>query len=327
MSTQSILRANKTRNSRPVTLGSAANIVDMAIYHSLKQQGWNPCSTATCSHLCFSVPDDEHKKDRSSNNGVKAKCGCPTHYVLSEDENSCHPPKEFLLFSAGSAISRLLFDTNECPDAIVIGGQQQKQRGISAVAWDSKERNIFWIDPKASNIKRANENGAGATSLLNAVDENFKPFDIVFDEMRRLLFWTCESYNSINVSDSSGRSIGSVLSIHSFTTPATANNHHSGEDKYANLRPRHLALNSLKAHLYFSNDGRIERIRLDGMERVIISDRGSTIAGLAVDIQEGMLYWTDAGPRRIESSDLDGKSRKVLVAGLDSPSSIAVMGR
>jgi hypothetical protein len=63
------------------------------------------------------------------------------------------------------------------------------------------------------------------------------------------------------------------------------------------------------------------------MDRVIISNSGSSISGLAIDLNEGMLYWTDAGPKRIETSDLDGKNRKVLVAGLDSPSSIAVMGR
>jgi hypothetical protein len=189
MSTQSILRANKSGDTRPVTLGSASNIVDMAIYHNLKQRNqWNPCATASCSHLCFSVPVD--KKDPFSSNNVKAKCGCPTHYTLSSDGNNCTPPQDFLLFSAGASVSRLVFDTSECPDAVVIGGQQQKQRGISAVAWDSRYRHIFWVDPKSNNIKRANENGSGATTLiLNSVDENFKPYDVAFDEVRRLLFW------------------------------------------------------------------------------------------------------------------------------------------
>ncbi|OXA50506.1 Low-density lipoprotein receptor-related protein 6 [Folsomia candida] len=321
INTQSILRANKSGDAHPVTLGPASNIVDMAIYHNLKQQGWNPCSTESCSHLCFSVPVD--RKDPFSSNNVKAKCGCPTHYTLSPDGN-CTPPQEFLLFSAGASISRLVFDTTECPDAVVLGSQQQKHRGISAVSWDSRSRNLFWIDPKSNTIKRAVENGGGTTSLLNSVDENFKPFDIAFDEVRLLLFWTCESYNSINVSDATGRNIGSVLSSASLYP---TNNNYSPEDKYASLRPRHLALNTFKSHLYFSNDGRIERIRLDGMERVVISSSGSTISGLAIDLVEGMLYWTDAGPKRIETSDLDGKNRKVLVAGLDSPSSIAVMGR
>jgi hypothetical protein len=327
MSTQSILRSNKSttaNDQRPQMLASSIsmNVFDMAIYHKLKQVGWNPCSQANCSHLCFSIPVD--RRDRPSDGShTVAQCGCPTHYTLSKDGSYCLPPQQFLLFSAGTTISRLIFDGPECPDAIMIGGQPQKQRGISALGWDGSERSLFWIDPKSSNIKRANENGSGASYLLNAVDETYKPFDLAYDEVRKLLFWTCESYNSINVSDSTGRSLGSVLSLAS--SPVTVVDHH--DDEFAQFRPRHLALNSKKSQLYFSNEGKIERIRLDGMERVLISHGGSAISGLSIDLVEGQLYWTDSGPKRIETSDLDGRNRKVLVAGLDSPSSIAVMGR
>jgi len=321
MISMTIQRANKSVSAvdqkSEILASSPKNIIDMAIYHKLKQVGWNPCSQTNCSHLCFSIPLDRKGSQ------TKAQCACPTHYVLSEDGTNCVAPEKFLLFSAGSTISRLMFDGTECPDAIVIGGQQQKQRGISALGWDGRERNVFWIDPKSSNIKRAYENGSGASFLLQSVDESFKPFDIAFDEVRRLLFWTCETYNSINVSDPTGHNVGSVLSSLS-TLPSTGHQH---EDDYSVLRPRHLALNPLNSHLYYSNDGRIERIRLDGMNRVIIARGGSTIAGLTIDLVEGFLYWTDAGPKRIERSDLDGKNRKVLVTGLDSPSSIAVMGR
>jgi len=322
MHSQSILRSNKSISSKdqnPLTLASSItmNVFDMAIYHKLKQGGWNPCSQANCSHLCFSIPD---RRDRiSEGSHTTAQCGCPTHYSLSKDGTHCLPPQQFLLFSAGSTISRLIFDGPECPDAIMIGGQQQKQKGIGALGWDGSERSVFyiWIDPKSPNIKRANENGSGASYLLTSVDEMYKPFDLVYDEVRKLLFWTCETYNSINVSDSTGRSLGSVLS-----NPGLTSDH--DEDQF---RPRYLALNSKMSHLYFSNEGKIERVRLDGMERVLISHGGSAISGLTIDLVESQLYWTDAGPKRIETSDLDGRMRKVLVAGLDSPGSIAVMGR
>jgi len=125
--------------------------------------------------------------------------------------NQFQAPKEFLLLSSGTSISRLILDTPECPDAVVIGSQQ-KQRGINSLAWDGQDRTIYWIGSKSLTIKKAPENGADPPSNLFSGDEVFNPHDIVFDEVRRLLFWTCETYNSINVTETNGNNLGSVLS-------------------------------------------------------------------------------------------------------------------
>ena len=51
--------------------------------------------------------------------------------------------------------------------------------------------------------------------------------------------------------------------------------------------------------------------------------------GLAVDYQESRLFWLDAhiGFQRLESSDLDGSKRKILIKGsLPHPFSITIYG-
>ena len=51
---------------------------------------------------------------------------------------------------------------------------------------------------------------------------------------------------------------------------------------------------------------------MDGQERsIVINDRLKWPNGLALDGEEDRLYWTDAGFDHIESSDLQGKNRKV----------------
>lgn len=324
MTSQTIQRAHKsinvlsdeTEQKRPTRLAEARNVIDMAIYRRLKQVGWNPCALSNCSHLCFSVPD---VVGGGSGKPTVAQCGCPTHYTLSSDQNYCIPPKQYLLYSSGVTVSRLMLDTLDCPDAVVMGGQTQKLRTVRALAYNPKSRNMYWIDSKTQEIKRATDNAGGAITLLSYVEEPFKAYDLVFDPIRQLLFWTCENYNSINVTDPLGKTLGSILS--------SANEGTRNTNENASVRPRLLALHSYNSHLYFSNDGKIERIKVDGMERVVIVRGVHSVGGIAVDVVERLLYWSDAGSRRLEVSNLSGRNRKVLIGGLDSPTSIAIMGR
>lgn len=86
-------------------------------------------------------------------------------------------------------------------------------------------------------------------------------------------------------------------------------------------------MDPFRANLYFSTEGDIERVRLDGMNRQAIATGGSMISGLAIDLVEQKLYWSDSALKIIEMADLDGQGRKNLVAHLRSPASVAIMGR
>ena len=74
---------------------------------------------------------------------------------------------------------------------------------------------------------------------------------------------------------------------------------------------------------------RIERATMDGTSRIALHSSGLTWPnGLTLDHTTQKLYWIDASLNRIESSNLDGSNRTVLLitsGNIDRPFSITVL--
>ena len=67
----------------------------------------------------------------------------------------------------------------------------------------------------------------------------------------------------------------------------------------------------------WGNNPRIERAALDGSDRSTIVKRNLTWPnGLAMDYKEGIIYWVDAKTKVVETSNIDGKNRKILISKL-----------
>lgn len=82
-------------------------------------------------------------------------------------------------------------------------------------------------------------------------------------------------------------------------------------------------MNICYRYLYWSDWGEhpnIERSALDGSQRRVLvkTDLGFP-NGLTIDYRERRLYWTDALKDKIETSDLDGQHRMVLVPDAKNP--------
>ena len=77
----SITRASKyTGGNRTIITGNIGYIMDMKIFHSSRQVGWNECGNENggCSHLCLALQQNTYT------------CGCPNHYTLDKDtKTSC----------------------------------------------------------------------------------------------------------------------------------------------------------------------------------------------------------------------------------------------
>ena len=78
---------------------------------------------------------------------------------------------------------------------------------------------------------------------------------------------------------------------------------------------------------------RIESARMDGSERkTIVKNNLQNPSDLTVDVTTDQLYWSDKDLRKIESSNLNGNDRKILVSEKDAnglvnfPVAIAVLG-
>lgn len=87
--TGSIERVFKSNGTNQIRIQDNLDfVVDVRVYHSSRQTGWNPCAgvgNGGCSHLCLAQP--------TSNQKGKRKCSCPPDLILSEDEKTCvNPP-------------------------------------------------------------------------------------------------------------------------------------------------------------------------------------------------------------------------------------------
>ena len=58
----------------------------------------------------------------------------------------------------------------------------------------------------------------------------------------------------------------------------------------------------------------IERAALDGSLRSSILTRIGRVNGLAIDFVDRKLFWADLDDKKIESSDLTGQNRRVVVS-------------
>lgn len=80
-SQRSIERANKTSGqNRTVIQGHLDYVMDILVFHSSRQGGWNACASTNghCSHLCLAVPVSGFV------------CGCPAHFSLGYDNKTCN---------------------------------------------------------------------------------------------------------------------------------------------------------------------------------------------------------------------------------------------
>jgi low density lipoprotein receptor-related protein 5/6 len=179
----------------------STEVIDLFVYHKSRQKGTNNCAVNNggCSELCLYVGNGVHK------------CACPSHHFLSEDNERCIEPEEFLLFGQKNKISRLLLDEAHPDEVHDLVLPVRGARDIRSLDYDPQSRLIYWIDhgskkksehPPRVSIKRAFDNGTLHPEKRLHYSREIRsliPYDLKVDWNSRLLFWTCERTNSINV--------------------------------------------------------------------------------------------------------------------------------
>uniref|UniRef100_A0A8D3DN13 EGF-like domain-containing protein n=1 Tax=Scophthalmus maximus TaxID=52904 RepID=A0A8D3DN13_SCOMX len=297
-SQRSIERANKTSGqNRTVIQGHLDYVMDILVFHSSRQGGWNACASTNghCSHLCLAVPVSSFV------------CGCPAHFSLNYDNKTS--PTSFLLFSQKTAINRMVIDEQQSPDIIL---PIHSLRNVRALDYDPLDKQLYWIDSKQNVIRRAQEDG-NQVSVSSPSQGLLQLYDLSIDIYSRFIYWTSEVTNVINVTRIDGSRVGVVL---------------RGEHD----KPRAIVVNPERGYMYFTNllerSPKIERAALDGTEREVLffSGLGKPVA-LAIDNEVGKLFWVDSDLRRIESSDLSGANRIVIAdSNILQPVGLTVFG-
>ncbi|XP_007455888.1 PREDICTED: low-density lipoprotein receptor-related protein 4 [Lipotes vexillifer] len=296
--TRSIHRADKGTGSNVILVRSnLPGLMDIQAVDRAQPLGFNKCSSRNggCSHLCLPRPSG-------------FSCACPTGIQLKGDGKTCDPsPETYLLFSSRGSIRRISLDTNDHTDVHV---PVPELNNVISLDYDSVDGKVYYTDVFLDVIRRADLNGSNMETVIG---RGLKTTDgLAVDWVARNLYWTDTGRNTIEASRLDG-SCRKVLINNSLD------------------EPRAIAVFPRKGYLFWTDWGhiaKIERANLDGSERkVLINIDLGWPNGLTLDYDTRRIYWVDAHLDRIESADLSGKLRQVLVSHVSHPFALTQQDR
>lgn len=296
--TRSIHRADKSTGSNVILVRSnLPGLMDIQAVDRAQPLGFNKCGSRNggCSHLCLPRPSG-------------FSCACPTGIQLKGDRKTCDPsPETYLLFSSRGSIRRISLDTDDHTDVHVpVPGLNN----VISLDYDSVDGKVYYTDVFLDVIRRADLNGSNMETVIG---HGLKTTDgLAVDWVARNLYWTDTGRNTIEASRLDG-SCRKVLINNSLD------------------EPRAIAVFPRKGYLFWTDWGhiaKIERANLDGSERkVLINTDLGWPNGLTLDYDTRRIYWVDAHLDRIESADLNGKLRQVLVSHVSHPFALTQQDR
>uniref|UniRef100_A0A3Q3IDS7 Low-density lipoprotein receptor-related protein 4 n=1 Tax=Monopterus albus TaxID=43700 RepID=A0A3Q3IDS7_MONAL len=295
---RSIQRADKNTGANTITVrANLPGLMDIQAVDREKPLGFNKCGRRNggCTHLCLPRP-----------NGTS--CACPTGILLKGDSRSCDDsPETYLLFSNRVSVRRISLDTNDHTDVHV---PVPELHNVISLDYDSVDGKLYYTDVTLDVIRRANLDGSGMETVIS---QGLKTTDgLAVDWVARNMYWTDTGRNTIEVARLDGTS-RKVLVNNSLD------------------EPRAIAVFPSKGFLFWTDWGhiaKIERSHLDGSDRkVLINTDLGWPNGLTLDYDTRRIFWVDAHLDRIESSDLNGKLRQVLVSPVSHPFALTQQDR
>ena len=188
------------------------------------------------------------------------------------------------------------------------------------IALDLNAGHLYWADRHQGAIYRSNENinrdglQISAKTLAYRLD---RPYQIALDKVNNHMYWTERGGSKIRRADLDG---GNVTDINFGLV--------------APLNPYGLALDPVAGKMYWTErstvsngDDVIARADLDGQNgQIVITSAYHSLSGIAVDVNDGRIYWTDEKTGTIRRTDPEDPNRAVetVVTDLSSPEGIAL---
>nr|XP_018898096.1 PREDICTED: low-density lipoprotein receptor-related protein 4 [Bemisia tabaci] len=235
-----------------------------------------------CSHLCLRTAS-------------AYMCKCPTGLKMKDDGKTCSSQLfSFIMISAKQAIFRVSTDTPELwPIVLPVNPSIH-----NAVALDFHWNNsaIYYADVAAKTIRKMGlEREDNHTDVVtNILSVN----GIAVDWLANNIYWTDGGSKSIHVARLDGRFRKTIVNS-------------DLEDPWS------IAVFPQKGYLYWTDTGddpKIEQSLLDGSKRKNIVSGGLMFPkSLTIDYAAKRLYWIDSVNDRVETSDLHGNNRVVLI--------------
>ncbi|XP_049859513.1 low-density lipoprotein receptor-related protein 4 [Schistocerca gregaria] len=287
-----------TGQNRSVVRSGITGLMDVRVFHRSRQTVQSSCRVRNggCSHLCLLAPAPR-----------RFSCACPIGIKLLPDQRTCaHGPTNSLIFAHRVDIRQISLDVPYVVDVVL---PLPPLKNAIAVDVDRKTGEIYWTDTAEDVIQKATLDGRRIETVIY---DGLETADgIVIDSTGRKIYWTDAGRNSIEVAELDGRNRKVLV--------------WSGLES-----PRAITLHYSRGLMYWSDWGknaRIEQADMDGRNRkTLISEGLIWPNGLAIDRPENRLYWNDGKLNTIESSDLDGNDRRVIVSDVPHPYGLVIMG-
>ncbi|XP_063374859.1 low-density lipoprotein receptor-related protein 4 [Cydia amplana] len=287
--TKSISTVNKRTGMGIQTVHAGLNApIDIHSYHPLRQLRTykNRCggNNGGCSHLCL-----------PNSNGYS--CRCPVGFNLNTDGRTCEEsPEKLLLYAQRKDIRLKQLYPRKQMDSLDMVIPVDHIKSAMALDWDHNSNSIFWTDVEKDTINRAYLDGSNQTVVVGS--NLISPAGLAYDWLTDKLYWTDAGTNRIEVANANG-SMRTLLAWENID------------------KPRDIVLDPTGGVMYWSDWGLspcIERADMDGgnRERLITGDMVWP-NGLALDLDQQRIYWTDGGNKTIEYARFDGTGRTILI--------------
>lgn len=313
----SIIRFNKSdaSDSKLIQQHLGDGVRDLAIFaeQPLPSPEDNPCvqDNGGCQDLCLFLG----KKG-------KKRCIC-SHGKLKPDGLTCKPYDTFILFSKLSQIDSLHIQDEESFNNSPYPPITIENRGsIISLTVDYNAQRVIYSEITRDQICSILFNGTDRRVL---VEKQSLVEGIAFANDQ--LYWTSIQDNSISRLNTTSLGITQKTCNGTECKSATVEKivRLSHEDK-----PRGIAVDSCTSYIYWTNwnnDASIQRASPHNGYKIesIIKTNIRVPNGIAIDQKRRKLYWCDARLDKIETCDMDGTNRVVLIsASPQHPFALAV---
>uniref|UniRef100_A0A5S6QCG0 EGF-like domain-containing protein n=1 Tax=Trichuris muris TaxID=70415 RepID=A0A5S6QCG0_TRIMR len=265
--------------------------------HCTCPDGYSFLPSHECADVDECLSDVQPCSQRCLNTAGSYTCLCDERYFIpsQDDPHSCvhKNPNVWLFFAHGQSLWNISLDGKNFQ--LLRGGMQK----AAMLDVDFQERMLYYVDVGADKLERIKFHGAFPQTIQDSGVAGTEGIGV--DWVGRKLYMAKGS--DLIVQQLDGR--------HRLTL-------------YRNVfkLPRALAVHPQSAHVFNSDWGVqafISKAAMDGSSfRRIVTGGLAWPNGLTIDHYADRLYWADAFLDTIESSDLEGRSRRVVLKDANS---------
>lgn len=212
---------------------------------------------------------------------------------------------EFLLYAQGMYIMSVPFNpTDSEPGTQTLYIPGQTAVGVDV---DCLTRYFYWTDVSGRTISRSRLDGTDSEVILRDLGS---PEGVAVDWISKNIYWTDSVRDTINVVRFDGTNRKNLIT-----------------DGLVN--PRAIAVDPVKGLVFWTDwnrdSAKIEKANMDGTDRqTLVEEDISLPNGLIVDYEMMQVCWADAGTRKVECVNYDGRGRREISQSAGYPFGLAL---